>query len=105
MRGLTLIVATADPARFQAALSFAAAQAALGGRARVHLHGESVALLGEGAAELAALRAEAAALGVTFTICQTGLATLPDIVIGDGVEAVGPLGLIAGLEQDRLIVF
>ena len=47
MRGLTILVAAADPERFHAALSLAAAQAALGGRARLHLQGEAVALLDE----------------------------------------------------------
>lgn len=102
MRGLTILVATADPARYHAALELAAAQAALGGRARVHLQGDAVTLL-SAPGDLAALCAEAIALGVRITACQTGLAadgaTLPN-----GVEADGPVGLLSRLEDDRLVV-
>jgi predicted peroxiredoxin len=116
MRGLTIVVAAADPARFHAALSLAAAQAALGGRARIYLHGEAVALLGQPGDETryaeagmpgsAELRAEAEALGVTLTACQSGfaLAGLSHADTGPGVEAGGLLGLLAGLGDDRLVV-
>lgn len=115
MRGLTILVATADPARFHAALSLAAAQAALGGNARIYLHGEAVALLRESAESEAAsaagvptlsqLRVEAAALGVRIIACQTGLtiAELDFQDAGEGVEAGGLLTLLAELGEDRLL--
>ena len=115
MRGLTILVATADPARFHAALSLAAAQAALGGTARIYLHGEAVALL-RGSAEneaapaagvptLSQLREEGTALGVRIIACQTGL-TIADLDLqdaGEGVEAGGLLTLLAELGEDRLL--
>jgi predicted peroxiredoxin len=115
LRGLTILVATADSARFHAALSLASAQAALGGRARVYLHGEAVALLGDvakdaryagaGMPDIAELRAEAAALGVTMIACQSGFALTgrshsdlpPDIDVG------GLIGLLSGLSDDRFV--
>ena len=112
MRGLTILVATADPARFHAALSLAAAQAALGGNARIYLHGEAVALLrgseaasATGLPTLSQLREEATALGVRLIACQTGL-TIADLDFqdaGEGVEAGGLLTLLAELGEDRLL--
>jgi predicted peroxiredoxin len=119
MRGLTILVATADTARFRAALATAAAAAALGARVRVFLH--------EAAAELLAVRldADAARLaaaglptqepllevaresGVALIVCQTGLAlagmsmeTLPA-----GTQAGGLVSLLATLGEDRLLAF
>ena len=116
MRGLTIVVASADPARFHAALSLAAAQAALGVRARVHLQGEAVALLrdlepvGHNADDLptlAELRTEAVALGVELTACQSGLslrqADLADLP--GPIQASGLIELLTGLGEDRLLVF
>ena len=105
MRGLTILVATADPARFHAALSLAASQAALGGRARLHLQSEAVALLDPGCSDLTALRDEAVALGVEFTACQTGLAERGGTALPPGVEADGLLGLLTSLGEDRMVVF
>ncbi len=105
MRGLTILVATGDPERFHAALSLAAAQAALGGRSRLHLHGQATALLDHPAPDLVALRAEAAALGVELSACQTGWAEQPDRALPAGVEADGPIGLLSRLGEDRLVVF
>ncbi len=105
MRGLTILVATADPERFHAALSFAAAQAALGGRSRVHLHGPAAALLDTAEPDLIALRAEAIALGVEFSACQTGLSGRQPAELPPGIEAEGPIGLLSRLEDDRLVVF
>jgi predicted peroxiredoxin len=115
LRGLTILVATADPDRFHAALSLAAAQAALGGRARIYLHAEAVALLGRvpeddahpgaGMPGIADLRAEAAALGVTLTACQSGLALarLSHGQAGHDVEVGGLIGLLSDLGDDRLV--
>ncbi|HEX8401257.1 MAG TPA: DsrE family protein [Allosphingosinicella sp.] len=116
MRGLTIMVATADPARFHAALSLAAAQAALGGNARLYLHGEAVALLTKsdegsryaqaGMPGLTELREEAAALGVTILACQSGfaLAGLDLSDAGPAVEAGGLIRLLGALGDDRLVV-
>jgi predicted peroxiredoxin len=116
MRGLTVLVATAEPARFHAALSLAAAQAALGGRSRVYLHGEAVALLatsaqdfrftGAGMPDITELRTEAAALGVTVTACQSGfaLAGLSPADFAEDVDTGGLIGLLTDLGDDRLVV-
>ncbi len=104
MRGLTILVAGADGVRFRAALELAAAQAALGGRARIHLLQQAVGLLAAGG-ELQLLRAEAIALGVEISACQTGLSANPDCPLPDGVEADGMIGLLSRLDDDRLLTF
>lgn len=105
MRSLTIVVATPDPARFHASLSLAAAQAALGGRARLHLHGTATGLLDDlQTGEIAELYAEAAALGVEFTACQSGLAALGDSPLPAGIDSDGPVGLLSRLGDDRLVV-
>jgi predicted peroxiredoxin len=116
MRGLTIVVVSADAARFHAALSLAAAQAALGGGSRIYLHGEAVALLGPAAEDaryagagmpgIDDLRTEAAALGVTITACQSGfaLAGLNHSEIAPDVEVSGLIGLLTELGADRLVV-
>ncbi|HEY1145345.1 MAG TPA: DsrE family protein [Allosphingosinicella sp.] len=119
MRGLTIIVATADPARFHAALSLAAAQAALERPARIFLQAEAVALLRQpvampddarysaaGMPRLGELLDEAMALGVTVTACQTGLALagMQAEQLPAGVETGGLVGLLAQTEDDRLLI-
>jgi hypothetical protein len=104
MRGLTLLVATIDADRYHAALSLAAAQAALGGRARVHLQGQSVALLDADRSDIRELQTEAVALGVVVTACQTGLAER-SMPLPPNVEADGLIGLLSSLGEDRLLVF
>lgn len=119
MRGLTIIIATADPARFHAALSLAAAQAALERPARLFLQAEAVALLRQpvampddarysaaGMPRLGELLDEAMALGVTVTACQTGLA-LAGMEASDlpgGIETGGLIELLTQAEDDRLTI-
>jgi predicted peroxiredoxin len=104
MRGLTILVATADPARFRAALTLAAAHAALGGRTRLFLHEEAVTLLRPAGAELAHLIATATESGATLIACQTGLARagLAETDLPAGAETGGLIGLLATLDEDRL---
>lgn len=97
MRGLTIVVATADPERFRAALVLAAAQAALGGAARIYCHEAAVRLLVP-----SDLFATAHELGVRFIACQTGLADA-GLALPDGVEAGGVVSLLAELADDRLV--
>lgn len=121
MRGLTIIVASDDPARFRAALTLAISQTALGGKARVYCHETSVALLtrasdvdaegkrlaAAGLPDRAALLAMALEGGVELTACQTGLAlcgvALAELV--EGVAAGGLMGVMATLGEDRLVNF
>lgn len=103
MRGLTLIVATGDPERFRAALTLAAASAALGARTRVYCHESAVALL----ARPDPLLATAMETGAAIIACQTGLADA-GLEAGDlpvGVETGGLVGLLADLGDDRLTTF
>ncbi|MFW2829684.1 peroxiredoxin [Sphingomonas sp. ID0503] len=114
MTGLAIIVATADPARFHAALSIAAANAALGGRTRVYLHADAVALAAApaspddaryeaaGLPTLAQLLADALDLGVTLLACQTGLA-LSGVILPDHIEAGGLVSFLGDLGEDRLL--
>lgn len=102
MRGLTIIVAAGDPARLRAALETAAAQAALGGRARLFLHGDAAPLLRSNEPMLA----EALALGAAVTVCQSGLAR-SDLSAADlppGVDTGGMVSLLATLGDDRLLM-
>ena len=118
MRGLTLIVGGADPARFHAALSVAAASAAAGARTRAYLHGDAVALLAAlsspddnrhraaGLPTLAEVLDEALALGVVLICCQSGLALsgLPANGLDPRIEVGGLVGLFTALGDDRLLM-
>lgn len=119
MRGLTILVATADTSRFRAALATAAAAAALGERARVFLHEDAVALLVEkpdaDAARLASAGAPtqqqlleiARESGVALIVCQTGLALagLSMETLPADTQAGGLVSLLATLGEDRLLAF
>lgn len=117
MRGLTLVVAEAAPARCRAALTLASAHAALGGDARVYFHEAAVALLlpssdaGDDSLEAAGLPGRSQLLavahesGVGLIACQTGLA-LTGIAFDQlppGTEAGGMVALLAGLGDGRLV--
>ena len=119
LRGLTIVVAEAAPARFRVALTMAAAQAALGGAAHIFLESAAVALLkppivapddaahaAAGLPTLATLLDEAIALGVGVTACQSGLA-LCGVSAGElraGVAFGGMVSIIAAIAEDRLVV-
>lgn len=117
MRGLTLIVATAERERLRTALTLASAHAALGGRTRVYCHEAAVALLAEridpdaairavhGLPDLPALIAVARDCGVEIIACQTGLAVsgLAHSALPDGVTTDGLVSLLADLRDDRLV--
>jgi predicted peroxiredoxin len=118
MRGLTLIVAGADPRRFHAALAMAAASAATGAATRVYLHGDAVLLLVpplrspdddrhrmSGLPTLAQILDEALELGVHMICCQSGLA-MADIAADSfdaRIETGGLVGLMGALGDDRLV--
>ena len=115
VRGLTLVVAR--PEGLRAALELAAANAALGGRARIFCQGEAVAALSPlrdphdadyaaaGLPTLAVLFEAALGLGVETIACQSGLALMGvradtlDARIGFG----GAVGLLQTLGEDRLV--
>lgn len=103
MRGLTLILVEDSPARFDAALMLAAAQAALGGRTRLFLQGGAVSAL---ARPLPALVEEAIALGVELIACQTGLADagLSAANLDPRITCAGPVSLLQTLGEDRMVV-
>ncbi len=118
MRGLTIVVAAAEPIRFRTALELAAATAALGGHARLFLQGGAVALLrppivdagdaahaASGLPTLAALLEEALGLGVEIVACQSGLQlTAIDAGALDGRIGFGGLvSLLGELGEDRLV--
>jgi len=118
MRGLTILIPTPDRVRFRAALSLACAQGALGARVRLFCHEEAVSLLADRAdldhADLAErglpaipdLIAAARDIGVTLMVCQTGLsaAALGAEDLYSGVETGGAVGVLATLDDDRLLV-
>jgi len=102
LTGLGIIVAGVDQARFRTALTLAAAQAALGGRVRLLLDGESVRL----AALSDDLLDACFELGVTVTLCQTGLAEagLDAAALDPRFDFGGMVGWLADLGQDRLVL-
>jgi predicted peroxiredoxin len=118
VRGLTIVVAGTDEERFHAALSLAAASAALGLRSRLFLQGEAARLMRDlrsaaddhrrsvGVPTLGDLLDEALALGVQLIVCQSGLALAgmhaedlpPHVTTGGLVE------LLATRSDDQLVM-
>lgn len=120
VRRLNILVAGDDADRFHAALSFAAAGAAGGDVVLVHLHETAVGLLRapvrapadadrarSGIPMLAELLDEVLALGVTISVCQSGLALYGiDLeTLDPRIEAQGPVGFLAAAGDDRPMVF
>ena len=118
MPGLTLIVAGADPRRFHAALSMAAASAAGDTATRVYLHGDAVLLLVpplhspdddrhrmSGLPTLAQVLDESLELGVHVICCQSGLAMAGIAAenLDPRMEVGGLVGLLSALGNDRLV--
>ena len=111
-----MVLASAEPARLRAALSLLGAQAALGGRARLYLHEDAVALLAAppaserdaahrtaGLPDLVTLLADARELGVELHACQTG-AAMAELALDGVAEAGGLLSLLQDLGEDRLVL-
>jgi predicted peroxiredoxin len=118
VRGLTIILTGTDPDRLRSALGMAASQAALGGPARLFLDGVSARLLvgpvaapldeqhrAAGLPTLAELLETALVLGVSISLCQSGLA-----MAGIGADTIDPrlrtggmTGMMATIGDDRLI--
>lgn len=101
MRGLTIVLASADPARYDVALTMASAQAALGGPSRLYLHGSAVTLLAPDRGP--PLLATALELGVAIIACQTALC-VHAVALPDDTEAGGMISLFSSLDDDRLIL-
>ncbi len=118
VRGLTIVLAAPDAERLRAALTLLAANAALGGPARLFCQSDAVASLADlsaprdaayavaGLPSLAALFEEALGLGVEIIACQSGLhltgltADRLDPRIGYG----GPVSVMQTLGEDRLLL-
>ncbi|MGZ8998053.1 MAG: hypothetical protein ACXW2T_04255 [Allosphingosinicella sp.] len=112
LSGLSIVVAGQDPDRLHAALSVAAAWAALDRPARIFLQAESVALLrpsqrdGErerreaGIPALTELIEESLARGASVTACQSGLA-LAGLSAEDLPAGVDTGGLVDFLARSR----
>jgi predicted peroxiredoxin len=118
MRGLTLIVTGRDPERLRAALTLAAAHAALEGRTRLFCQGEAVEPLAPwarvpndadhqaaGLPTLGQLIEEALGLGVEILACQSGLALMriPADALDPRIASGGPVSLLQTLGEDRLV--
>ena len=118
MPGLTIIVATADPDRFHAALEVAAANAALDARTRIFLQGEAAALLRgadspadaertrHGVPTTTQLLDEARALGAEIIVCQSGLALcgLSADALPEGVTTAGLVQILSTRRDDQLVM-
>lgn len=119
MRPLRIIVATADAERLRGALIVASAHTALGGTAALFLQLDAVGLLrapivapqdeahrAAGLPDLAAVLAEAQALGVTISACQSGLAlcgmTAEDLP--QSVDVGGPVGFLQATPDEARLV-
>ena len=116
LRPLTILVASSDPARFQAALSLAAASAARGRPTCIFLQAEAVALLhppltapqdpryaAAGMPTLAELVEEAQAIGVTILACQSGL-PLAGMTATELPKGINTSGLVALLSDGAELV-
>jgi len=116
VRGLTVVVT--QPGGLRAGLELAAANAALGGRAKLFAQGEAVAALmlpmrdghdpdyaAAGLPTLADLFEEALALGVEAIACQSGLALmgLTAEMLDARMAFGGPVSLLRALGEDRLV--
>ena len=101
--GLAIIVATPDAVRFQTALTLAAAHAALGKSTRLLLDGDAVRLAADPPGDLLESCLE---LGVTITLCQSGLAAagLDAGALDARFNYGGMVGLLAELGDDRLVI-
>ena len=113
MQGLSIVVSGTDPSRLHAALSIAAAWAALQRPARIFLKSEAAGMLarldgetGNGQPSLRELLAESMALGVAITACQSGLALcgLSAEGLPVGVETGGLVGFLAERGDDQLMM-
>ncbi|WP_311269268.1 DsrE family protein [Sphingobium sp. WCS2017Hpa-17] len=119
MRGLTIVVTTADAERLRGALVLAAAQAALGGAAAIFLQLDAVALLkaplaaprdtdhrAAGLPDLAILLADSLALGVAISACQSGLALsgMSAAELPDGVSVGGPIGFLQKMDDETRLL-
>ena len=118
MRGLVIVVTEPVPARLRAALTMALAAQALGGTARLFLEAEAVSLLaqpslaGDAPREAAGLPTarqlldEAFDAGIRVTLCQSGLALsgLHADALDPRFDYGGMTGLLAGLNDDRLVL-
>jgi len=103
MRGLTLVVATAEPARVRAALRLAAAAAALGRPVRLFLDEEAVPAIAT--ADAAPGFATAWELGAEVILCQTGLAAagLNLRSLDPRIRTGGLVGLLDTLGDDQIV--
>jgi predicted peroxiredoxin len=119
MRGLTIVIADAQPERLRTALMMAVTQAALGGEARLFCEGKSVALLRApitgpedaahakaGLPTLGELYAEALEQGVRIILCQSGMQLLGATPADYDPRADygGMVSLMQSLGDDRLVV-
>ena len=96
MRGLTIVLASADAGRLRLAVTLTSANAALGGRARLYFSDDAVPALSS--ADLTLARDS----GVQIIACQTGLATAA-MALPQGMDAGGPVSMLAELGDDRLV--
>ena len=113
VQGLSIVVSGTDPSRLHAALSMAAAWAALERPARIFLQAEAAGLLarldgetGNGQPSLRELLGESMALGVAVIACQSGLALsgLSAESLPEGVETGGLVGFLAERGDDQLMM-
>lgn len=102
-RGLTIVIAGADPDRLRSALGIATAEAALGGRVRLFFDADSVPLLRVLPSPLEPLLEAAIDLGAQISVCQTGLAE-QGITLDPRFDAGGLVSLMADLDEDRLLL-
>lgn len=100
--GLGIIVADEDAVRFRIALTLAAAQTALGARARILLDSGAVAL----ASASSDLLETCFELEVEVTLCQSGLAEagLDASSLDPRFSYGGMVGWLADLGEDRLVI-
>jgi len=118
MRGLTIVVASADEARLRSAAGLALSYQALGGRVTLFLDTDAVASIAPpiagaqdarfaagGMPTLADLVEEVLAVEIKVMLCQAGMAMagLDADTLDPRLSYGGMIGLLADLGDDRLV--
>ena len=118
MRGLKIVLLSADPERLRGALASAAAYAAMGGDAHIFFQMDAATLLADlsaprdkahaqaGMPTLATLMDDALTLGVTLTACQSGLtlAGIDAVALDPRVTIGGTVSFLQSVtDEDRLL--
>jgi predicted peroxiredoxin len=104
---LSIVVSGPDPHRIRSAVGLAAAHLAAGGAARLFFDAPAVSLLpGLDGTEIGAMLDMALELGVSVTVCQTGMAEdkVEPASLDSRFDYGGLIGFVASADVTRLVL-